>query len=116
MFTDDADKLPERVGRLGIKGLAHDLLPVTNNELAPNRAGLRGIGLSSIRRPSYRTCDRPAASCRQFEIADPIVVRLRRRKLFKYLGYSFQRSPASATEWNPVTLPRLASSSSPKSL
>jgi ATP-dependent exoDNAse (exonuclease V) alpha subunit len=27
VFTDDADKLPERVDRLGVKGLAHDLAP-----------------------------------------------------------------------------------------
>ncbi len=25
VFTDDADKLPERVDRLGVKGLAHDI-------------------------------------------------------------------------------------------
>jgi len=41
VFTDDADKLPERVDRLGAKGLAHDLLPVTNNELTSDQNTFR---------------------------------------------------------------------------
>jgi len=34
VFTDDADKLPERVDRLGVKGLAHDLQTMPAKELA----------------------------------------------------------------------------------
>lgn len=41
VFTDDADKLPERVDRLGVKGLAHDLSPVTNNGLTSDQNTLR---------------------------------------------------------------------------
>jgi len=33
VFTDDANKLPERVDRLTYKGLAHDLQPVTTKDL-----------------------------------------------------------------------------------
>ncbi len=35
VFTDDADRLPERVDRLGYKGLAHDLQTMPAKELAP---------------------------------------------------------------------------------
>ncbi|WP_084386325.1 MobF family relaxase [Castellaniella caeni] len=36
VFTDDADKLPERVDRLGIKGLAHDLTQAHVESPAPH--------------------------------------------------------------------------------
>ncbi|MGB3836259.1 relaxase domain-containing protein [Castellaniella sp.] len=38
VFTDDADELPERVDRLGYKGLAHDLQPVTVQNLESSRS------------------------------------------------------------------------------
>lgn len=39
VFTGDADKLPERVDRLGYKGQAHDLQPMTAQNLEPGRRG-----------------------------------------------------------------------------
>ncbi len=42
VFTDDADKLPERVDRLGVKGLAHDISGLHN------RLALHGIDEAEI--------------------------------------------------------------------
>jgi len=39
VFTDDAEKLPERVDRLGVKGLAHDLTHALGESLALHHPG-----------------------------------------------------------------------------